>query len=442
MNVNDSDRAPVPVASAAAQGKPHRVPFPPAMEPDFLPPLPPRVYPAQAHSLLSRGQGAAPLFKALAASGGYLLEDGPGPDSCTVTFGRSATGNDETVVAMIDTITHMRREDLSPFALEQVVSDDAVVHIGAFVLPRTLRTSVGLLVGKNLDLQLGRDREAWIKASRSTEPLPFSREVLNVNGALSTVVSLPDALPQPFLEDDLPEGRPGTLHSGQLVSDILGINIDVWCYAPNTCYGQVRNLLIATDADKLVKGASILGGLDRAHEARAFAPTLLLGFASSNPQLRSDLLGMNPSLGEFINSELLPWATSLSIPVPDRSRRVISGASLGGLAAADIVRTHPYLVSKAIVQSGSFWWPMDEDGQTGDEELRLWEAVDVDSTPAVSFFHEVGTLEGHLLGCNQKFRDIVRRHGIEIRYREYTGGHGYACWRGGLFDGLVHFFGE
>ena len=39
-------------------------------------------------------------------------------------------------------------------------------------------------------------------------------------------------------------------------------------------------------------------------------------------------------------------------------------------------------------------------------------------------------------------RDVLDGQGYELRYREYQGGHDYACWRGGLADGLVALLGR
>ena len=36
-----------------------------------------------------------------------------------------------------------------------------------------------------------------------------------------------------------------------------------------------------------------------------------------------------------------------------------------------------------------------------------------------------------------RMRGVLEGQGYDVTYREYQGGHDYACWRGGLADGLI-----
>ena len=38
---------------------------------------------------------------------------------------------------------------------------------------------------------------------------------------------------------------------------------------------------------------------------------------------------------------------------------------------------------------------------------------------------------------NRHLRDVMISKGYEVAYREFSGGHDYACWRGSLADGLI-----
>lgn len=52
------------------------------------------------------------------------------------------------------------------------------------------------------------------------------------------------------------------------------------------------------------------------------------------------------------------------------------------------------------------------------------------------FFLNTGSCERELLDANLWMRDALS--GYDLTYREYRGGHDYACWQGGLADGLVN----
>ncbi|WP_164860134.1 AMP-binding protein [Actinomyces wuliandei] len=413
------------------------------LDPDFLPAVPPQ-RPDAVRRLLHDGQDLGHLLARLEAGGGYLVEDGPEPGTCTVTLARAVADPRETAVAVFDTITHMHKEDLSPFVLGRHTVHGVPVHASAFVLPRGLRATTSLLVGPDLDLHLGRDREAWVRALHRAEPLSTRHEVVRVDGARSTVISLPGALPQPFVAPatgttgtPFPKGR--TVR-GRVTSSVLGLDLEVWCHLPAAQHGQSQALLIASDGQVLTSHVPLLPCMDRLNASGQSLPVAAVLFSPADPRRRPEVLGMVPELADCLATEVLAWAAEQADLPRDPARRAVSGASLGGLAAADLVRRRPDLVSNAIVQSGAFWWPADACGEPTHAQLRLWQDHVGPSRPPVRVFQEVGTMEGHLLGCNRRFRDVLRERGVDLAYREYVGGHDYACWRGGIIDGLLHFF--
>jgi enterochelin esterase-like enzyme len=56
---------------------------------------------------------------------------------------------------------------------------------------------------------------------------------------------------------------------------------------------------------------------------------------------------------------------------------------------------------------------------------------------SIRFFLEAGATERNVLEGNRRMRDVLNRQGYDLTYREYQGGHDYACRRGGLADGLA-----
>jgi enterochelin esterase family protein len=72
--------------------------------------------------------------------------------------------------------------------------------------------------------------------------------------------------------------------------------------------------------------------------------------------------------------------------------------------------------------------------QTGDETNELVR----DFRGRGRVYAEVGKQEWVLLPPHRTLAKIFKKPGIDCRYEEYNGGHDYACWRGGIAEGLRH----
>jgi enterochelin esterase family protein len=95
-------------------------------------------------------------------------------------------------------------------------------------------------------------------------------------------------------------------------------------------------------------------------------------------------------------------------------------------------------VGWVIGQSAALWWPGDEDGGlSGAAVIAGYDEAPGATASSVRFFLEAGSQEGDLLAANHRFREVLEKGGYAISFREYRGGHDYACWRGGLADGLI-----
>ena len=57
-------------------------------------------------------------------------------------------------------------------------------------------------------------------------------------------------------------------------------------------------------------------------------------------------------------------------------------------------------------------------------------------------FLEVGSEERQVVTGNRRLRQILIESRRPFGYREYRGGHDYACWRGGIADGLIAALGD
>ncbi|GAA4823428.1 enterochelin esterase [Streptomyces ziwulingensis] len=147
-------------------------------------------------------------------------------------------------------------------------------------------------------------------------------------------------------------------------------------------------------------------------------------------------LACRPEYVAHLTDELLPWAAGHLPLTADPARTVIAGQSLGGLTAAYAAVTAPHRFGHALVQSGSFWWPVGPDAE--------WLTGVLARTPRlpVRFRLSFGTQEWVALPAARRLRDTLTALGYEdSTYREFEGGHDYLCWRTEMADGLVELLG-
>jgi enterochelin esterase family protein len=134
----------------------------------------------------------------------------------------------------------------------------------------------------------------------------------------------------------------------------------------------------------------------------------------------------------YLMEELLPWLAAEYGATTDPALTVLSGQSLGGLAAVHAGLVAPSRFGNVLAQSSALWWP---GGSVG--ELSGAEVIEKAAAPsAVRFWLEAGAFEQELVQGNRDLHTALAPHG-KVAYREYAGGHDFACWRGGLADGLI-----
>jgi enterochelin esterase-like enzyme len=415
--------------------------------PEFLPPLPPRSNPAVelAPWLKAGGRGAA--LAALEASGGFLLSESPTDGAVRVTFARAADDDagEQAVILLLDTLTHLHRNRLRHFLLERIATDEGDLQAISLDLPRGLRCTAAFLLQERFDPSVAAERSSWAGVCSRTVELAGTGEVLrSAGGGRASVLTLPGASPSGFVELAGEDKTFVVPAEHAIDSAALGVRMRVWAGAPVApgvpSPSEPHAVALLSDGDRLTSEVPVLGALAAAQATGALAPTLTLLFAPEDPSDRFEVLGMNPGLAAFIERELLPWAArSWELP-SDPDRYLVTGASLGGLAAADVVRRAPDLVANALVQSGSFWWPSGDPDLAEGEQLRLWADAGPGLAGRVRLFHEVGSQEGHLRGINREFRALAAAAGVEVNAREYEGGHDFVCWRVGIIDALVQAF--
>lgn len=163
--------------------------------------------------------------------------------------------------------------------------------------------------------------------------------------------------------------------------------------------------------------------LDNLIVSGAIRPCLVVMPDSGGRERRWADLDADGSDSTWVVDRLLPWLRSLA-PVSLRPDDiVVAGQSLGGYAALRCALEHPDVVGAVLTQSASLW------------QRELY-------TPASGLVHrlhayiEVGRQEWVLREPNRALADAFAAAGADVHYVEYNGGHDYACWRGGIADGL------
>lgn len=147
---------------------------------------------------------------------------------------------------------------------------------------------------------------------------------------------------------------------------------------------------------------------------------------------RVALLSRSQRYRELIADAVLPWARRRADVPADKT--VISGESLGGLSAVDVVLARPDAARLAVSTSGSFWYPSWSDARDGGDvaaEIRASGAPD-----GLRIHLSAGRGEGRMVGHSAAVAAALRGAGVSTSLEIGTHGHEMAGWAGALTRGL------
>jgi enterochelin esterase-like enzyme len=258
--------------------------------------------------------------------------------------------------------------------------------------------------------------------------------------APASVLEMPDALAQPWHARH-PGTPAGEITRHELASIGSGRPSTFWIYTPHgSDYGQEpRPVALLFDA-RVWMGIDVAATFDNLIAARAIPPTIAVLVDSIKGATRVESLTRPELFMPFLLDELMPYVGKQTAITTDPRRTVLIGQSLGGLAAAYAGLHAPERFGLVLSQSGAFWWPGGSPGEI--EGGGLIRAYENSARQPIRFFQETGLLERELLASNRYLLDVLRGRGYDVVSREYSGGHDYACWRGGLADGLIALLSE
>ena len=285
-----------------------------------------------------------------------------------------------------------------------------------------------------------------------------------------SVGELPGAAPQPWLAKR-PGVAAGRIEKQKIHSALQNVDRDLTVYTPAgySAVGKPSALVILFDAEAVAlnpdwHGPDIFDNL--IVEGRV--PSMVVVMLHNLPNRRLFDLVANPTFGDFVAKELVPWVRARYNVSHDPRKTVIGGSSAGGFGAAYLGLVHPQVFGNVLSMSGAFWWSPEHNGG-----ICAGVCADPSGKPAVSnmdattepnwiaqlalkqrasrvkFYLAAGTFEfdrfgtgGNILEETRHLRDILRAKNYEVVYHQFVGGHDGVSWPGVMADGLLSLLGS
>jgi enterochelin esterase family protein len=226
----------------------------------------------------------------------------------------------------------------------------------------------------------------------------------------------------------------GAVEVERLSSEILGNQRRVWTYRPPG-YDPARSypLVVCFDGPAYILDAYVPlpTVLDNLIAAGEIPPVVAVLPDSLDHETRTREMSLHEPFVEFVADELLPWAHARLSIERDPARTVVSGSSLGGLAAAFCGLRRPDLFGLVLSQSGAYQF-LDFGGPA---------RFAVEDRVPLRFYLDAGVFERMQVNANLHMRDVLLAKGYDVDYRTFRGGHDYFWWRETIADGLISLLG-
>ncbi|MGH9940065.1 MAG: alpha/beta hydrolase-fold protein, partial [Blastocatellia bacterium] len=198
------------------------------------------------------------------------------------------------------------------------------------------------------------DKDATMKLLAQLRRDPFNPRAF-AYPPNSTIVELPAAPPQPWI-NRLPDAPQGEIKTQKIMSEILKEERAIRVYTPPGYdpKGKPCGLLIFFDGEAVPFAIPLPTILDNLI-AKGKIPPMVAVMVNSQTTRSRDLACSEP-FADFLAKELVTWVRGNFNVSADPRQTVVSGFSLGGLAAAYCGLRRPEVFGNVLSQSGSFWY--------------------------------------------------------------------------------------
>ncbi len=313
-------------------------------------------------------------------------------------------------------------------------------------LPKDSRFTYVFMANPTRLVMGDKDLEAKIVKMSRRDPLNPRAYATPPN---ASYIELPEAPAQSWINPQ-PGTPKGETRSDKFKSDILTEERSIKIYTPPGYdpNGKPCSLLIYFDGEVVPFIIPLGVILDNLIAKNKIPPTIAVMVSSGKTRSRD--LACSPKFADFLAKELVPNLRSRFRISSDPKQLVISGFSLGGLAAAYTAMKHPEVIGNVLSQSGSYWfydgWNEASPESAFVESGWLSQQYSKLSKLPLQFYMEVGRLEQgfpiNMVLENRRMRDTLIAKGYPVVYSEYSGGHDMLCWRGSIADGLIALLGN
>lgn len=360
-----------------------------------------------------------------------------------------AEPRDLDIMVHLNGLTDGHRTDIRPALLERVEGTEWCAL--TYLLPADGTWSYRIVARENIPHDVGAERSGWMGVHRDGRPDPLNDDHLrHPHGETSSIYRAPKAPRRAEFEgirtDLLPkDGVDGRADGKTAGTDGLAAR-RTWQHTELTDGSGLplhfspsgepdAPLLVLFDAEQYLT-MPVLDAVS------AYAHALdVVTLDSGTPEQRGDVLP-HPERAAARLSDALEVLAEQFDRRYDPDDVIVSGASYGGLASAGLVVHHPELTRRAVAQSASYWFdPARDPRRDEDEPGALTRCVqEHDGLPHRQIVVQVGTDEGTMGVQAQMFTAAAEAACIDVRARQYRGGHDWAWWSHALFDGLDEVF--